>query len=170
MYTRARLLVLKATRQEFKLSDAGKEAGEAMLAADSEAWGLETAGAALDAFIPLDQRMKHIVTAWQMMEVDGKPVMNDHTDAEYDAAVLADFAALAAEAAPWVASLAGGLARLGVYRVRLDKAAERIEAGEHEFIASPTIDSYHNVWFELHEDLIRLAGRTREEETAAGRA
>ena len=39
-----------------------------------------------------------------------------------------------------------------------------------EFIASPRIDSYHNVWFELHEDLILLAGRTREEEAAAGRA
>jgi hypothetical protein len=28
----------------------------------------------------------------------------------------------------------------------------------------------HGVWFELHEELIRLAGRTRESETAAGRA
>jgi hypothetical protein len=26
------------------------------------------------------------------------------------------------------------------------------------------------VWFELHEDLIRLAGRRREDEAAAGRA
>jgi hypothetical protein len=26
------------------------------------------------------------------------------------------------------------------------------------------------VWFELHEDLILLAGRTREAEVAAGRA
>jgi pyruvate,orthophosphate dikinase len=42
--------------------------------------------------------------------------------------------------------------------------------GSHEYIASPRIDSYHTVWFELHEDLILLAGRTREEETAAGRA
>jgi pyruvate,orthophosphate dikinase len=32
------------------------------------------------------------------------------------------------------------------------------------------LDSYHTVWFELHEDLIRLAGRTREAEATAGRA
>jgi pyruvate,orthophosphate dikinase len=32
------------------------------------------------------------------------------------------------------------------------------------------VDSYHGVWFELHEDLIQLSGRTREEESAAGRA
>jgi hypothetical protein len=37
-------------------------------------------------------------------------------------------------------------------------------------VASPRVDSYHSVWFELHEDLIRLAGRTRSAETAAGRA
>jgi pyruvate,orthophosphate dikinase len=37
-------------------------------------------------------------------------------------------------------------------------------------VASPQVDSYHSVWFELHEDLIRLAGRNRADETAAGRA
>jgi len=154
----------------FKLSEDGKAVGEAMLATDTGAWGPEAAGAALDAFFPLDQRMKHIVTAWQMSEIDGAPVLNDHTDAAYDAAVLADFDALHQEAAPWVGSLVAGLARLEVYRVRLSRAAAQVAEGEHSYIASPQIDSYHNVWFELHEDLIRLAGRTREEETAAGRA
>jgi hypothetical protein len=32
------------------------------------------------------------------------------------------------------------------------------------------VDSYHSIWFELHEELIRLAGRTREDESSAGRA
>ena len=52
-------------------------------------------------------------------------------------------------------------------------SAERIEqaeAGDQRFVASPRVDSYHGIWFELHEDLIRLAGRTREDEAAAGRA
>jgi hypothetical protein len=38
------------------------------------------------------------------------------------------------------------------------------------FVASPRVDSYHGVWFELHEDLIRLAGRRRSDEGSAGRA
>ena len=42
--------------------------------------------------------------------------------------------------------------------------------GDGRYVASPRVDSYHGVWFELHEDLIQLAGRTREEEAAAGRA
>jgi pyruvate,orthophosphate dikinase len=38
------------------------------------------------------------------------------------------------------------------------------------YLASPRVDSFHTIWFELHEDLILLADRTREEEVAAGRA
>jgi pyruvate,orthophosphate dikinase len=37
-------------------------------------------------------------------------------------------------------------------------------------MAAPLIDSYHTVWFELHEDLIFLANTTRAEEAAQGRA
>ena len=38
--------------------------------------------------------MRTVVTAWQMTEVDGAPVLNDHSDGAYDAAVLADFSAV----------------------------------------------------------------------------
>ena len=60
--------------------------------------------------------------------------------------------------------------RLARYGARLGAAAEAAAAGNAKFVASPRVDSYHGAWFELHEDLIRLAGRTRESETAAGRA
>ncbi len=45
-----------------------------------------------------------------------------------------------------------------------------VNAGDHRYVASPRVDSYHSVWFELHEELILLAGRSRAEEVAAGRA
>jgi pyruvate,orthophosphate dikinase len=154
----------------FRLSGDGKAMGAELIAADRDAWGADSAGAALDGFLPLDQRMKVIVTAWQMREVDGAQVMNDHSDAEYDAGVLDDFAALHADAAEWLAILTGGLPRLGHYLSRLERAADKVAAGDHSYIASPRVDSYHNIWFELHEDLILLAGRTREDEVAAGRA
>ena len=63
-----------------------------------------------------------------------------------------------------------GLPRLASYARRLDTAAAAAAAGDGLYIASPRVDSYHGVWFELHEDLIRLAGKTREQEVAAGRA
>ena len=63
-----------------------------------------------------------------------------------------------------------GLPRLASYARRLDAAAAAAAGGDGLYFASPRVDSYHGAWFELHEELIRLAGRTREEEVAAGRA
>jgi pyruvate,orthophosphate dikinase len=154
----------------FSLSDDGKSVAEELLAEDRETWGAERAEAGLDSFLELDGRMKVIVTAWQMREVNGAPVLNDHTDADYDAAVLADLEALHVDADVWLANLTTELPRLGAYNTRLTRAAELVASGDHNYIASPRLDSYHNVWFELHEDLILLAGRTREEEVASGRA
>jgi pyruvate,orthophosphate dikinase len=59
---------------------------------------------------------------------------------------------------------------LSAYGVRLGRAIERAVAGDPRFVASPRVDSYHGVRFELHEDLIQLAGRSRADEVAAGRA
>jgi pyruvate,orthophosphate dikinase len=154
----------------FSLSDDGKAVAAEYLAADREVWGADRASAGLDGFVPLDQRMKVIVTAWQMMEVDGAVVLNDHTDAGYDAAVLADLAALHVDTSAWLDGLHDELPRLASYSARLERAADRVRSGDHDYIASPRLDSYHNVWFELHEDLILLAGRTREDEVASGRA
>jgi pyruvate,orthophosphate dikinase len=154
----------------FSLSDDGTSVAGELLAEDRATWGVERAEAGLDSFLDLDGRMKVIVTAWQMREVDGAPVLNDHTDADYDAAVLTDLEALHVEADTWLANLSEELPRLGEYNARLTRAAELVASGDHDYIASPRLDSYHNVWFELHEDLILLAGRTREDEVASGRA
>jgi pyruvate,orthophosphate dikinase len=114
--------------------------------------------------------MKDTVTAWQMREVDGTQAFNDHADAEYDASVLTRLDALHRDAAAWLAPLAAELPRLAAYATRLDRAAEHARGGDGRYVASPRVDSYHSVWFELHEDLIQLAGRNRADEVAAGRA
>jgi pyruvate,orthophosphate dikinase len=159
----------EAASGSFRLTPAGRDAAGALIAADRATWGLD-ADAALDAFLPLDRRTKAIVTAWQMRDVDGTQTFNDHADAAYDAAVLADLGALHAEAGAWLRSLAGGLPRLARYAERLDRANAAAQAGDGRFVASPRVDSYHGCWFELHEDLIQLAGRSRADEVAAGRA
>jgi pyruvate,orthophosphate dikinase len=70
----------------------------------------------------------------------------------------------------WLSSLSRRPAALIPYPTRLWRALEAVRAGDQRFVASPRVDSYHGVWFELHEQLIRLAGRSRAEEAAAGRA
>ncbi len=154
----------------FRLSADGRTVGREQIERDAESWGSERANGALDAFLDLDGRMKATVTAWQMREVDGEQTFNDHADGEYDAAVLADLAALHRDARGWLEPLAGGLPRLGAYLERLERANVAAQGGDERYVASPRVDSYHGVWFELHEELIQLAGRSRAEEVAAGRA
>jgi pyruvate,orthophosphate dikinase len=154
----------------FRLTADGKAVARERIAADAASWGPATAAAALDTFLGLDARMKTTVTAWQMRDVDGTQEFNDHSDAAYDARVLGDLAALHAEATAWLTPLVTGLPRLAAYRERLERANTAAQAGDQRFVASPRVDSYHSVWFELHEDLILLAGRTRADEVAAGRA
>jgi pyruvate,orthophosphate dikinase len=161
---------LKMLGEMYSLSEEGRAIGVGLHASDRETWTETSADLALEGFLPLDARMKDIVTAWQMRHVDGEQVLNDHSDEQYDREVLSRLIELHEEARAWLEPLAGGLPRLQLYLRRLDRAADRVSSGEHAYIASPRIDSYHNVWFELHEDLIQLAGRTREGETEAGRA
>ncbi len=155
----------------YRLSEAGSARAADLMAADRAAWGVEAAGTALDAFIALDHRMKEAVTAWQLRPVEGgEPQVNDHADAAYDAEVLASLSALDADAAAWLGPLEAASARLRGYRERLGRAMAHALAGDVRYVASPRVDSFHGAWFELHEDLIGLAGRTREAEAEAGRA
>jgi pyruvate, orthophosphate dikinase len=159
--------LVDATAGAFRLTDAGRSQADALLVAERDRWGLDAATAALDAFLDIDQRVKETVTAWQLRD-EGTP--NDHTDAEYDASVLDRLAAVHAEAATWLATLTAGCPRLADYGVRLTRALDAAKTGDGRYVASPRVDSYHGAWFELHEDLIQLAGRNREDEVAAGRA
>jgi len=157
---------------QFRLTADGKAVAGELIAADREAWGADAVLEALDAFLALDHRMKETVTAWQMREVGGAQVLNDHADPAYDAEVLGKLTDLHADADAWLVPLTGRLPRLATYRARLRRAAALAAGGDHRYIASPRpdVDSYHSAWFELHEDLILLAGRSREAEVAAGRA
>ncbi|HET9082888.1 MAG TPA: hypothetical protein VFN41_00685, partial [Candidatus Limnocylindrales bacterium] len=89
---------------------------------------------------------------------------------DYDARVLDRLAAVHKDAVAWLAPIEPKVARFADYDARLTRALEAAIDGDARYVASPRVDSYHGIWFELHEDLIQLAGRTREEESAAGRA
>ncbi len=159
-----------ATGGTYRLTDAGHARRAELLADERQALGAERASAALDGFLALDQRVKDVVTDLQMRPTEAGPVLNDHSDAEHDAAVVARLRALHEEAASWLTGLEPAWARARRYRLRLDTAMMRAGDGDLRYVASPRVDSYHGAWFELHEDLIQLAGRNRADEVAAGRA
>ena len=159
--------LVDSTAGAYTLTREGRSTAEDRLATERSGWGADSASAALDAFLDIDHRVKDVVTDWQMRD---PRTPNDHSDAEYDAAVLERLGAIHADAAAWLEPIKPMVSRLADYGARLDRALEAARGGDGRYVASPRVDSYHGVWFELHEDLIQLAGRTREEESAAGRA
>ncbi|HUR15750.1 MAG TPA: hypothetical protein VMZ33_00565, partial [Candidatus Limnocylindrales bacterium] len=148
-----------------RLTAAGKLEAADLFAADRSVLGLARAEEQLDEFHALDGRMKQIVTAWQMREIGGEQTFNDHSDPEYDAGVMRELTALHGDTAEWLAPLGERFSRFGAYSSRLSAALAAAQGGDQRFVASPRVDSYHSVWFELHEDLIRLAGKKRSEAT-----
>jgi hypothetical protein len=150
-----------------RLTGAGKLKALAAVDGDRAHFGTDNAEALLSAFKPLDQRMKAIVTAWQMRATGSEPQVNDHSDPAYDASVLGLLADLHADTSTWISPAAASMPRFGRYRARLDLALRSAQDGDQRYVASPRVDSYHSVWFELHEDLIRLAGHQRTDEQAS---
>lgn len=59
-----------------------------------------------------------------------------------------------------VSDLGAGFNRFGRYRVRLIEALARAQSGELSYVIDST-ESYHTVWFQLHEDLLVTLGIPR---------
>jgi len=119
------------------------------------------------AFKLLDPELKKVCTDFQ---IRGDQSMNDHTDADYDAAVIDRLAAVNGRVQPIAAGLARALDRFGHYGPRLDFALSQVAGGNIDWFTKPSLDSYHEVWFELHEDLLVTLGLDRAAETAADSA
>ena len=92
----------------------------------------------------------------------GQP--NDHTDTAYDTDVRLRLQALDRDAAPVVARMGDVLARLAPYGPRLARTCQRVLDGETDMFTGVMCGSYHDVWMELHEDLILTLGIDRAAE------
>jgi hypothetical protein len=122
------------------------------------------ATAAYERFEKINRELLALFTDWQMMpSVGGARVSNDHSDAEYDNEIVDRLGRQHDRAEKLLDRFAELEPRLGVYRRRLDDAYDKALAGDHDWVSGARIDSYHTVWFELHEDLLRMLGREREE-------
>jgi pyruvate,orthophosphate dikinase len=155
---------VETSGDQLRLTPAGKLAAADEITRSRSTAGVSEGDAAaemLEKFHALDGRMKHIVTGWQVREIAGEQVINDHSDAAYDQGLLDDLAALHTETTAFLDPLAEPLRAFRVYRARLERALELARTGDQRYVASPRVDSYHSVWFELHEHLIRLAGQKR---------
>lgn len=119
--------------------------------------------AAYEGFERINRGLKQIITDWQTLDVGGQKIANDHRDKAHDDAVIDRLGGLHEQAEPILERLAARSPRLAYYGRKLVAALEAAEDGEHEWVSDIRRDSYHTVWFELHEELLRTMGREREE-------
>jgi cytochrome oxidase assembly protein ShyY1 len=153
----------------WSLTPDGNRELTARLAAELDAAGLRPAmQAAYQRFLGMNADVLAVCTDWQVrVAADGTLVVNDHNDAAYDAAVVARMAELDDRAGPVCDDLAAVLSRFANYRHRLGEARRRVESGDTQWIDRPLIDSFHTVWFELHEHLLATLGIERGQQPSA---
>ena len=139
-------------RDMYGLLPPGRERQEALL--EQYAGPEVRAGIAAhyDRFIALNEEFKRLCTDWQLR--DGNP--NDHSDADHDRACIARLAALADESRPVVTAMSAALPRLARYVGRLAAAAGAVAHGDSSKFTGVMCESFHDIWMELHEDLIVL--------------
>jgi phosphoenolpyruvate-protein kinase (PTS system EI component) len=111
-------------------------------------------------FLELNDAIKSLCTKWQLR--NGEP--NDHSDPEHDRRCIDELRAVVERTDSVVRSLAEVVPRLDRYRSRLHRAVRCVAAGEINRFTGVACESFHDVWMELHEDLIVLQGIDRTEE------
>ncbi|OBE92651.1 hypothetical protein [Mycobacterium sp. 852002-10029_SCH5224772] len=164
--TAAGLLAEGATVQ---ITRRGSDKLATLLAEEREGIDADAMAAAYGDFQAVNTDFKHLVTDWQLKGGPGG-VPNTHEDPEYDAAVLARLDDVHTRTVPIVEAAATHLPRLNAYATKLAAALDKVKAGETAWLSRPLIDSYHTVWFELHEELIVAVGLTRAEAARSGDA
>jgi predicted ArsR family transcriptional regulator len=147
----------------WQLTAAGRAEQERLLAEEIDDLGVrDVIDGAYRRFLALNGELLEACTAWQLRD----EVINDHADAAYDASVIDRLHALHAQVEPILDDLEATLARYDGYRDRLADALAKLRAGDNDWFTKPLIDSYHTVWFQLHEDLLNTLGIERSQEGA----
>ncbi|MET0453355.1 MAG: MarR family transcriptional regulator [Mycobacterium sp.] len=157
---------LLAAGKTIKITPEGRARLAQLLADERSAIDTDALAAAYEDFRSVNGDFKALVSDWQLR--NGEP--NTHDDPEYDGNVLSGLDGIHQRVLPILAAVAAEIPRLESYSAKLASALAKVKAGETTWLTRPIIDSYHTVWFEVHEELILAAGLTRDAEAKAGHA
>ncbi len=150
--------MFRENRGLWQLTPDGRTEHAAELAVDIDGLDLVGAfGATYPSFIEMNVEFKALCGDWQLR--DGEP--NDHSDAKYDRSVVERLTDLHKRAHPIVEDFASAVERFDPYPARLDLVLDRVRQGESNMFTGVMCGSYHDVWMELHEDLILTQGIDR---------
>ncbi|WP_223198714.1 transcriptional regulator [Solihabitans fulvus] len=143
------------------LTDAGRAADAELIADELDTADARTAvTAAYEEFLVLNRELLDLCTAWQTRPRDGGATRPGPADQANDALILDLFADFDRRAEVVCAELSAAVPRFLRYRIRLADALARARSGALAYVTDNT-ESYHTVWFQLHEDLLATLGIPR---------
>ncbi len=155
------LTAFREARGLWQLTPVGREAHPPMLAADTGRTGFrEGLAKSYPAFLETNEEFKALCGDWQLR--NGAP--NDHADATYDKKVLARLKKLDGGIKKTVTSFGEVAERFAPYTLRLAQCCQALEGGQQNMFTGVMCGSYHDVWMELHEDLILSQNISRSAE------
>lgn len=137
-------------------TDAGTAALEQWYANDRAAIPEDERDAIIDRFRPLDIEVKRLSTAWLDAE--------DKDDWDARMAVIEGLGALQQNTRSFVLAHQHQAPRWTEFADRLQTALDAVLEGDTDYVVSVRHPSYHTIWFEFHEDLLRTLERKRDAE------
>jgi hypothetical protein len=103
-------------------------------------------------FLHHNAPVKELCARWQAVSDDA---------ARFE--IIDELAEIQEKVSPSLLSAGEVISRFGAYPHRLTAAMLKAP-DDHRFVVSPTVDSFHTVWFECHEDYLLMLDRSREQE------
>ena len=118
----------------------GRTHGEALLEAELERTGKRAELESLyDRFLELNRPFLALCTNWQVRDVHGEQVRNDHDDADYDASVVDRLVETDARIQPICDGLKDVAGRFDHYGPGFSQALARLQSGDKDWFTSPLV-------------------------------
>lgn len=152
-------------RGAYMITPAGRE----LLDADYPEWFAaaradDLVTAAMDAFESgVNRQVLSLTTDWQTVEIAGERQPNDHSDVDHDAKIIDKLGAVLDRTGTVLEPLIAAEPSVATFLSRLGVSLTRAESGESDYVSGVRVDSFHTVWFQMHEHVLRITGRERPE-------
>lgn len=111
----------------------------------------------------VNKQVLAVTTDWQTIEVGGERTSNDHGDKDYDARIIDKLGQVHDRTVKVLNPIVVVEPTVDRFLDRLAAALTRAEAGETDYVSGVRVDSFHTVWFQMHEHLLRITGTVRPE-------
>lgn len=146
----------------WRITDRGRRVDEEFVTAEVVVSGCRPAiEAAFGRFRELNPLVLQTCTAWQLRPLNGSAQINDHADPVYDKRILRQLVAVDRGGQEVCNDLSMSLDRFADYGPRLAYAVHRALGGCGAFVTED-LNSFHSLWFQLHEDLLVTLGQSRD--------